>query len=245
MMDSAVEQKGCRERRETAATLPARILIRSSNWLGDAVMTVPAIRAIKRSEPAPHVAILTQSKLADFWKAVPEVDEIIEIGKGDSVFSVAKKIGAGFDMALLLPNSIRSALEVYLARVPRRVGYKGKSRSWLLNGILADKEKSARPRHQVHHYLDLAEFAGAKIDESARDIAHGFPSKQNPDAFRAADQTIKIGLCPGAEYGPAKRWLPERFAEAANAVSKRRECEWLLFGTARDKAGRRRDHEAA
>ena len=176
-MESAVEQPdAATDSARKAAPLPARILIRSSNWLGDAVMTVPAIRAIKRSVPSPHVTILTQGKLADFWKAVPEVDEIIETGKRDSVFGVAKKLGKGFDMALLLPNSIRSALEVWLARIPRRAGYLGKSRRWLLNEILEEKPASARPVHQVFHYLDLAEFAGAKIDDHARNPEQLFPS---------------------------------------------------------------------
>ena len=231
MMETAVEPDAATTAPAKPA-LPARILIRSSNWLGDAVMTVPAIRAIKRSEPSPHVTILTQAKLADFWKAVPEVDEIIEIGKHDSVFAVAKKI-KGFDMALLLPNSIRSALEVYLARIPRRAGYVGKKRRWLLNEILDEKPRSERPRHQVFHYLDLAKFAGATVDDHARNPESFFPS--NRDTKTASEEKIKIGLCPGAEYGAAKRWLPERFAEVANTVSQRRECEWLLYGTQRDK----------
>ena len=229
-MDTAVEQPDAVTIAPATPALPSRILIRSSNWLGDAVMTVPAIRAIKHSQPSPHVTILTQGKLADFWKAVPEVDEIIEISKKDSVFAVAKKISTGFDMALLLPNSIRSALEVYLARIPRRAGYRGKSRRWLLNEILEEKPKSSRPKHQVYHYLDLAKFAGATVDAGERAPEHFFPSTNNSKP----DQKIKIGLCPGAEYGAAKRWLPERFAETANTVSQRRECEWILFGTQRD-----------
>jgi len=239
-MESAVEPK--EPAAEAAATpaaapaplpLPARILVRSSNWLGDAVMTVPAIRAIKRSEPSPHIAILTQAKLADFWKAVPEVDQIIGIGRHDSVFGVARKIGKGFDMALLLPNSIRSALEVWLARVPRRAGYPGKSRRWLLNEILAERPGTERPRHQVFHYLDLAKFAGAKIDDAALNPENFFPSTRTSKP--AAGEKIKIGLCPGAEYGPAKRWLSDRFAAAANTVSQRRDCGWILYGTEKDK----------
>ena len=79
-MDSVVEQQNTGVSETPGNPLPARILIRSSNWLGDAVMTVPAVAAIKRSSPASHIAMLTRSKLADFWKIVPEVDEVIEIG---------------------------------------------------------------------------------------------------------------------------------------------------------------------
>jgi len=196
---------------------------------------------MKRSNPSAHIALLTQGKLADFWKAVPEVDEIIEIGTGDTVFGVAKKIRTGFDMALLLPNSVRSALEVFLAKIPRRVGYRGKSRSWLLNEIAPAKAdgSTTRPRHQFHHYLDLAEFAGATVDAGARHSENAFSTPgETANEKRAAnvgvDQKVKIGLCPGAEYGPAKRWLPARYAEVINTVSKRRDCEWLLFGTKKD-----------
>jgi len=219
---------------EPPNTLPARILIRSSNWLGDAVMTVPAVRAIKLTRPDAHLTILTRSKLADFWKMVPEVDAVISCGQNESVFSVAKKIRDGFDMAVVLPNSIRSALEVYLAKIPRRAGAHGKYRRWLLTSIFSSRMKQGPPRHQMHHYLDLAEFAGAKIDETMRRTDRALHTTPRPAPVENAVPKVKIGLCPGAEYGPAKRWLPERYAEVVNTVSKRRECEWLLFGTERD-----------
>ena len=214
--------------------LPARILIRSSNWLGDAVMTVPAVRAIKLTRPDAHVTVLTRAKLADFWKIVPEVDAVISCGEREGVFSVSRKIRSGFDMAVVFPNSVRSALEVWLARIPRRAGNPGKHRSWLLTSIFAGGLNAGPPRHQMLHYLDLAEFAGAKIDESMRRPESALRAGPRPAPAAGDSAKMKIGLCPGAEYGRAKRWLPERFAEAVNAVSKRRECEWMLFGTTRD-----------
>jgi lipopolysaccharide heptosyltransferase II len=219
---------------EQPAVLPGRILIRSSNWLGDAVMTVPAVRAIKLTSPGSHVTVLTRSKLADFWKMVPEVDEVISCKQNEGVFAVAKKIRTGFDLAIIFPNSIRSALEVYLAKIPRRTGTQGKHRRWLLTSIFSSRAKQGPPRHQMYHYLDLVEFAGAKIDENMRRIDRALHTTPRPAPVENTIPRVKIGVCPGAEYGPAKRWLPERFAEVINAVSKRRECEWMLFGTVRD-----------
>ena len=222
---------------EPQNTLPARILIRSSNWLGDAVMTSPAVRAIKLTRPDAHITMLTRAKLADFWKMVPEVDEVIPVEQKESVFSVAKKIRKGFDMAVVFPNSIRSALEVYLAGIPRRAGSHGKYRRWLLTSVFTGRLKPGPPRHQMHHYLDLAEFAGAKVEEGMRHIETALQPVPRPVPAGSAADTgarMKIGLCPGAEYGRAKRWLPERYAEVVNAVSQRRECEWMLFGTERD-----------
>ena len=212
-----------------------RILIRASNWLGDAIMSVPAVRAIKRGRRDAHVTILTPAKLADVWKSVPEVDEVILIEPGESVFKVAKKIRRGFDAAILFPNSLRVALEVWLAGIPRRVGYPGHRRRWLLDQIFEEKKKKKKPqlatppRHQVHHYLDLAEFVGAEIDdEKARLLA---PASSRRIRIGAPI----IGLCPGAEYGPAKRWLPERFAEAMRIVHERTGCAWHIFGVEKDR----------
>ncbi len=219
---------------EQANSLPARILIRSSNWLGDAVMTLPAVRAIKLTRPDSHITILTRAKLADFWKMAPEVDAIIPCEQNESVFAVAKKIRSGFDLAVVFPNSVRSALEVYLARIPRRAGSHGKYRRWLLTAVFPGRIKPGPPRHQMHHYLDLVEFAGAKVDESMRRTETALRPVTRSLSSGDKAPKIKIGLCPGAEYGRAKRWLPERFAEVVNAVSQRRDCEWMFFGTVRD-----------
>ena len=224
---------------DPARLKPFRILIRSCNWLGDAVMSTPAVQAIKRARPDAHVTILAQSKLVDYWKRVPEVDEVLPIQPGDSVFSVAWKIRRSYDVAIVLPNSIRTGLEVWLAGIPRRVGYPARGRRWLLNQILtpSKKQQLCRPaRHQSHHYMDLARWLGAEVADA---------DKLNPTTLfadaaarvrRGGEGRLRIGLCPGAEYGPAKRWLPERFAEVARVVAGQVDCEWVLFGVAGDAA---------
>jgi lipopolysaccharide heptosyltransferase II len=215
--------------RDRQSLQPFRILIRASNWLGDAVMTVPAVRAIKRGRPDAHVTILTQGKLADFWKSVAEVDEVLAIEKGESVLAVARKLRAkAFEVAILFPNSLRTALEVWLARIPRRVGYPGHRRARLLNQLYIPKQKTPvpRPKHQVHHYLALSEFIGADIG-----------GEKTQSAIRNPQSAIRpptLGLCAGAEYGPAKRWLPERFAEVVQTVRARTGAEWKLFGVEGD-----------
>jgi heptosyltransferase II len=208
---------------------PFRILIRGSNWLGDAVMSLPAVRAIKRGRIDAHVTILTPAKLADVWKCVSEVDEIVTIEPEESVFAVAKKLRGKFDVAILFPNSFRGALEACLAGIPRRVGYPGHHRRALLDQVFAPKKKKKElqpPRHQVHQYLALAEFIGADI-EGALDQQIEKPRKKNARPM--------IGLCPGAEYGPAKRWLPERFAEVVRTVYERTAAEWKVFGVEKDR----------
>ncbi len=210
---------------------PFKILIRSSNWLGDAVMSAPAVRAIKRGRPDAHITLLTPAKLADFWRSLPEVDAIIPIEPSESVFAVAAKIRDQFEAAIIFPNSLRTALEAYLAGIPRRVGYPGHHRSKLLNQVLREKKKkkgapeNTAPKHQVHHYLALAQFIGAEIPDSILTTQRQRAPRANP----------VIGICPGAEYGPAKRWLPERFAEVMRDVHQRRGAQLKLFGVAKDR----------
>lgn len=211
---------------------PFRIVVRSSNWLGDAVMTTPAVQAIKRGRPDAQVTVLVKAKLADYWRRIPEVDAVLCIEKDDSVFAVARKLRAGrFDVVVILPNSIRSALEPWLAGIPRRFGYLAKGRKWLLTAPFKPKKpKTPQPaRHQVYHYLALAEWLGEET--GTPELSAFFPQTPRPPQ---PGKPLKIGLCPGAEYGPAKRWMPERFAETANLVSAKTGCEWVLFGVGGD-----------
>jgi heptosyltransferase II len=200
---------------------PFRILVRSSNWLGDAVMSADAVRRIERGRLDAHVTILTRAKLADFWRLVPEVDELITIEPGDSVFRVASKIRGRFDAAIVFPNSVRAAIEVWLAGIPRRVGYARPFRRFLLNQLIPEPSVPGPIRHQSGHYLRIANRIGAEMEEQLDQL-----EKPVPDAMVA-------GLCPGAEYGPAKRWT--EFGPAASRLSERNGLRWLIFGTAQEK----------
>ncbi|MFN2622701.1 MAG: lipopolysaccharide heptosyltransferase II [Chthoniobacterales bacterium] len=206
---------------------PFRILIRAANWLGDSVISVPAVRAIKAGRPDAHITVVAPEKIASVWKLVPEVDEVLAL-ESRSLFSVVKKIRAqaAFDVAILFPSSLRAALEVWFAGIPRRVGFPGHNRRWLLNQIVAEEERRGPIQHQVYRYLRLArELGGPPAPPEVRKFLPRVKTNGAP---------AKIGLCPGAEYGPAKRWLPERFAEVALAIAQQRPVQWILFGTPAD-----------
>jgi heptosyltransferase-2 len=105
-----------------------RILVRGTNWLGDAVMTTPALLRLREKFPQAHIALLTPDKLRDLWANHPAVNETISLSAGENVLAVGKKLRAGnFDLALVLPNSPRSAIETWLAGIPQRIGY---ARPW-------------------------------------------------------------------------------------------------------------------
>ncbi len=206
---------------------PFRILVRSNNWLGDAVMSVPAIHAIKAGRPDARVTIAAPEKIAPMWKLVPEVDAIIPLPGSRLLSAVQLLRGAPFfDVGILFPNSLRAALELWLAGIPRRVGYRGHWRRWLLNQIVPVPRKPGPPEHHSLRFLRMARECGAETRNLQHLSAHQLSTTTN--------QPLKIGLCPGAEYGPAKRWLPERFAEAAKKISARSSVQWILFGTVRD-----------
>jgi heptosyltransferase-2 len=211
---------------------PFRILIRSSNWLGDAVMSVPAVHAIKNGRPDAHVTIATPAKIAPMWKLVPEVDAILPLAS-NSLLAAVRSIREQphFDVAILFPNSLRVALEALLSGVHRRVGYRGHSRSWLLNQVIPEQPPPRQLEHQSARFLRIAQICGARDSPQATANIQIAGSNQ-PSVIN--DQRLKIGLCPGAEYGPAKRWLPERFAEVAVKVAAQAPVQWVLFGTPKD-----------
>jgi lipopolysaccharide heptosyltransferase II len=142
-----------------------------------------------------------------------------------------------FDVAILFPNSLRVALEAWLSGIPRRVGYFGHWRSWLVDQIVREPRKPGPAEHHSLRFLRIARDCGAETSKieveklnkiSNLQPSHGYDSAGKP-------QTL-LGLCPGAEYGPAKRWLPERFAEAAAKISTQLSAQWVLFGTKNDAA---------
>src|ERR1051325_4045958 len=115
---------------------PRRILVRSTNWLGDAGISTPALTRLREQFSDAHITLLTHEKLADLWQHHPAVNETISFRAGESLFSVGRKLRAGkYDLALVLPNSPRSALEVWLARIPQRIGYARPWRNWLLTHV--------------------------------------------------------------------------------------------------------------
>jgi len=161
------------------------------------------------------------------WKLVPEVDAIIPLPNGSlrSAVGLLRRRSV-FDAAILFPNSLRVALESWLSGIPRRVGYHGHWRRWLLNQTVPEARKAGPPEHHSLRFLRIARECGAETSNSELPTSN----VQGTDA----DPPLKIGLCPGAEYGPAKRWLPERFAEVAAKISEQTSAQWILFGTKND-----------
>jgi len=236
-----------------------RILVRGTNWLGDAVMTTPALLRLREKFPDAHIALLTPEKLRELWIGHPAVDETISFAPGESVFTTGKKLrGGNFDVALVLPNSPRSAIETWLARIPQRIGHARLWRNFFLTQAIAPRADAVKmskrseseiqrlisqnpesrnpefPKsaHQIFEYLNLTAALGANPEPLAPQL---FVTPDEMEAARKKFGLEKIagsifGMNPGAEYGPAKRWPVEKFIAAAREIQGRTGCVWLAFG---------------
>ena len=211
-----------------AENLGNRILLRSPNWLGDAVMTLPAVQALQATLPSTaKLHVLCPEKLADLWHLIPGFEQVLTLS--DNLPATCANLRElELDSAILFPNSLRTALEVWLAHIPLRYGFTGHYRSWLLTENWPRPSHSRGFVHHQEHYLSLMEHLGIPRP------ATGLTFKPLPRPARDAGSKSRLVICPGAEYGPAKRWLPERFAETARRILEKHDMEVVLLGGTKD-----------
>ena len=217
-----------------------RILVRATNWVGDAVMSLPALRALRGRFPAARIAILAKPWVADLYGREPFCDELIPYTAQD----LAGKWRAGralaprkFDCAILLQNAFEAALIAFAARIPVRIGYARDGRSALLTRPIAVPRKEEIPPHERFYYLELLLRAGILSSQpTSNEIClAGAPAAREAGTARFAAlgwHAGVIGVSPGAAYGSAKRWLPERFAEATNRLASETGAAVAIFGSA-------------
>jgi len=220
---------------------PARILVKEVNWLGDLVMTPPALRALRRAYPRAAIAVLVKRELASFFDGTRWIDEVIEYRVRRSLAGVADRrrvvstIHRGrFDLAVLFPRSFEAALWATLARVPQRIGYVADRRGPLLTRK-AWRDALLLQQHQVHDYLHLLRatlgIAGDPAD-SAIDVEPRH--RAGMDAWLAARRRRRgplLALAPAAAYGPAKEWPAARWTALADRLAERHGAECVLVGT--------------
>jgi heptosyltransferase II len=211
-----------------------RTLVIAPQWIGDAVMCEPLLRQLAARGERLTVAALPW--VAPVFRAMPQVTEVIELpfAHGRLDWAARKRIATDlrgrFDTAYVLPNSIKAALIPWLARIPQRIGYQGEGRWLLLNRRLPNA--SGRPP-MVVFYRALAGDGGA--DERPR---LGFERSRLVQATAGAgvEPGTYFAFAPGAEYGPAKCWPAERYAELARALHARHGLPVLLLGSGKEAA---------
>ena len=221
-----------------------RISIRATNWLGDAVMSLPAIRVIRQACPRADIAVVGPPWVAELYARESSVNRVIPYARpkglaGRRAFA-ARLREERFDAAFLLPNSFDAALTAWLARIPERIGYARDGRSWLLTQAIPAPEPGDIPRHERFYYLELLRRAGMmeRFPESAAIRLEGIASAREAGAGRLGELGLAgavIGVSPGAAYGDAKRWPPERFGDAACAAAAAVNASVLVFGSATER----------
>ncbi len=223
-----------------------RILIRSTNWVGDAIITTPAIRAVRKNFPEAKISLLAKPWVAPIFYNNPYIDNILiydAAGKHkglSGILRLSKELRKEkFDLAILFQNAFEAALTAILAGIPNRLGYNSDARNLLLTHCICLTPAMKR-LHQIDYYLGILEGASLKSDgrhltlvvtDNERKQANAILSKHG-----ITGKNRLIGINPGAVFGSAKRWFPERYAALSVKLRKYSGAEIAIFGGPGEKA---------
>jgi heptosyltransferase-2 len=218
-----------------------KILVRATNWVGDAIMALPALRAIRQRFPEAEITILARPYVAFIYKDQQVCDNIMFVDyKRDMVGEIrAQK----FDIAVLLQNAFEAAWFAWRAGIPERIGYARDGRSLLLTKAVSVPKPGKIPAHEQYYYLELLRrigwldslpsesFIKIHVPEENRQCAADFLFSAG-----AKPGTLRVAIGAGASYGSAKCWPPDRFAELANRLQAQGNADVILFGTSAEAA---------
>ncbi len=227
-----------------------KIIVRGTNWIGDTVMTVPALTELRRAFPDAHITLHARPAAAEVLQDADFIDEIIPIGgrsKAGSIFSQTRQIReGGFDIGITFTNSPESAAVQWLARVPMRFGYATQRRAKFLTDAIGVPEWK-NDRHEVYYYLNLIEAVKAKIlgaeavPVTDPELVLNVSVEKLADA---ADTLSELGidrshplvaLGIGSTNSRAKRWPADRYAALADRLASETKAQILLVGSNGDK----------
>ncbi|HVA95333.1 MAG TPA: lipopolysaccharide heptosyltransferase II [Candidatus Dormibacteraeota bacterium] len=229
-----------------------KILVRAPNWVGDAVMAIPSMEALRRARPNDEISILARPGVAELLSGQPFADRVIAFdyrgrhrGWLGREALVRELRGEKFDAAVLLQNAFEAAWIAWRAGIPERIGYARDARSALLTRAIAVPKAGEIPRHESYYYLELLRRAG--WIEGGAEIApiHAIQLLLSDAARESAEATLRMAgarpgawrcaIAPGASYGAAKCWPPDRFASLADRLISECDADVLIFGTAGEK----------
>ncbi len=220
-----------------------KILVRGTNWIGDAVMTIPAVRKLRLLFPDARLTLQTREWAKGILDRAGLFDEIIT---PDSFLEQIRELRKRrFDLAIVFPNSFSSALVVRMAGVPRSFGYATELRSFLLTDPVEMPEWKDS-RHEVFYYLELVAAVEQRFFGKVTTTDDLEPRLVVPDSQREhAGNTLTqagvdpdrktVALAPGSTNSRAKRWIPQRFAELNDRLQTELSCNVVLLGSRDDK----------
>ena len=227
---------------------PRKILVRAPNWIGDAVISLPALEALRARFPASEIVLVTKPWVSEiYWHYPAMLRQIVydPAGKHRGLRGLERLIAdlraEHFDMAILFQNAFQAAVIAWRARIPVRIGYARDARGMLLTDAVEVPPRGAYG-HEAYYYLQLLFRAGLiERPEPVRALTDARLALRDAEKFWAAKrlQSLKldgsrflVGVHPGASFGPAKRWPPERFAALADRLIGELRADVLIFGSA-------------
>ena len=229
------------------APTPRRIVIKAVNWLGDVVMTLPAMRAVRRAFPEAYLAVLIKKELASFFDGDPRVDEVIPYSLASGLaglnhrFKIVGELRSRhFDLGIAMPNSFQSALWLTAAGIPRRAGYALDKRGPILTHKAAPPP-DAMDGHQSRYFLAMIrETLGVEGDPDDLAISpapvHVASMREWLRNQRRRPDAPLIAMAPAAAYGPAKEWPAKNFASVIDGLAERIGAECVLVGAPSERA---------
>lgn len=210
-------------------------------------MSLPALRAIRERFPDAEIAVLARPWVAALYDGEQSINRVIDLKGAPGAKdwkakrqTIRKLRAEHFDLAILFPNSFESAAVLRLAGVKRIVGYSRDARGFLLTDAVATPQRGEIPEHERFYYLELLRRAGLidaipDVSEIRLDCIERRRARGEQLFGMLGVKLPVIGVSPGAAYGSAKRWLPERFAEAAASLARRNGASIAVFGSAAEK----------
>lgn len=224
-----------------------KILIIGPSWVGDMVMSQSLYKSLKQRHPDCTIDVLAPQWCRPILERMPEINEALTMPIGHGEFNLLKRreIGKslrsrGYTHAFILPNSAKSALIPWFANVPVRTGWKGEFRFGLLNDIRPNKKAF---QYMVERYVALAYPRKEMVNSSSLGGLEALPKPQltiekatqqaTVDKFQLTMEKSVVGLCPGAEFGPAKKWPEQHYSAVAQKLIEQGHQIWL-FGSQKD-----------
>jgi lipopolysaccharide heptosyltransferase II len=222
-----------------------KILIRATNWVGDAILALPALQAVRRRFPEAQISVLALPHIADIYRGQGVADELINYDRNGAHAKIrgkerlaAELKAREFDTAFLLQNAFDAAWIAWRAGIPERIGYDRDARGLLLTKAIRVPRAGEIPAHEKYYYLELVKRAGwvdelSEVPEISLRVteAKARQAEETLQSFGSRANSVRIAVAAGASYGSAKCWPPERFAGALNQLARERRIEVVLFGT--------------
>jgi heptosyltransferase II len=227
-----------------------KILVRATNWVGDAIMALPALRAVRERFADAQIAVVARPYVADIYRDQQICDRLVAYDPNGQHAGftgrerLARELRAQkFDVGLLLQNAFDAAWLAWRAGIPQRIGYARDGRSVLLTKAVPVPKAGEIPEHEQFYYLELLRRVGwvdALNGESSISLKLSSESKvracERLLAAGSGSNALRVAIGAGASYGSAKCWLPERFAAVADRLIEEFGADVILFGTVAEKA---------